>query len=232
MIDKPLIITEGKTDIKYIKAALKSLHRYYPELIENKGKEKFEYKVSFLRRKKFFADYLLFTQDGADTMCNIASYFDDKNKSGNVPKYYNYFSRFGFRPNYPVIMIFDHEISENKKHSKPLKKFIDKNGLKDRKAELENNLYLRIYKDRSLYIATNQLIDPKEECEIEDLFDDQTLNTVINGKTFSRKESGDQYYGKEIFSEYILNNYKKIDFSNFRNLLDVITDIIREYCRK
>ena len=30
--EKPVIVTEGKTDIKYIKAALKNLYTEYPEL--------------------------------------------------------------------------------------------------------------------------------------------------------------------------------------------------------
>ena len=37
--DKPLIVTEGKTDIRYIKSALKNLYKDYPKLICKKGDE-------------------------------------------------------------------------------------------------------------------------------------------------------------------------------------------------
>ena len=46
-MDKPLIVTEGKTDVRYIKAALRSLYADYPELIEKDAKGKLIYKVNF-----------------------------------------------------------------------------------------------------------------------------------------------------------------------------------------
>lgn len=44
-----IIATEGKTDIRYIKAALKNLYEEYPELIE-KNDNQFLFKISFLNR--------------------------------------------------------------------------------------------------------------------------------------------------------------------------------------
>ena len=52
MNSKPLVVTEGKTDIIYIKCALKKLYKDYPYLIEKKSDGKFEFKVSFLKRSK------------------------------------------------------------------------------------------------------------------------------------------------------------------------------------
>ena len=93
---------------------------------------------------------------------------------------------------------------------------------------LETNLFTSI-DEAKLYLITNPLIANKEECEIEDLFSAQTLNHVISGKTFSRQKDYDinKHFGKEIFSKYIASNYKSIDFSNFRKLLDLIVQIIK-----
>lgn len=43
---KPLIVTEGKTDILYLKSALRKLYLQYPHLVEKKGEE-WIYHVSF-----------------------------------------------------------------------------------------------------------------------------------------------------------------------------------------
>ena len=48
-LDKPLIITEGKTDVKYLKSALKKLYKDYPELVEKNTDGTFNFKISFLR---------------------------------------------------------------------------------------------------------------------------------------------------------------------------------------
>ncbi|WP_181876391.1 hypothetical protein [Staphylococcus aureus] len=45
---KPLILTEGKTDILYIKAALKKYYKAYPELIEKIGEMSSIIKFLFL----------------------------------------------------------------------------------------------------------------------------------------------------------------------------------------
>lgn len=53
----------------------------------------------------------------------------------------------------------------------------------------------------------------------------------INGKKFCRKDNYDieKYYGKEIFSQYILSNYEEIDFSGFRPLLDTLNFVVTSY---
>ena len=42
----PLIITEGKTDSRYIKAALKNLYTRYPLLIKKKNETEFELQIN------------------------------------------------------------------------------------------------------------------------------------------------------------------------------------------
>lgn len=92
-------------------------------------------------------------------------------------------------------------------------------------------MFSKIADQPNVYILTNQITGDKTECEIEDLFDEETLNLEINGRTFSRKdENKEKYYNKNIFSNYISLNYRKIDFTNFRPLLDNINRIVKN-CR-
>ena len=50
--EKLLIVTEGKTDVLYIKAALKNLYVHYPRLIEKDSDGNFIFKISFFKRTK------------------------------------------------------------------------------------------------------------------------------------------------------------------------------------
>ena len=86
MNQKPLIVTEGKTDILYIKAALKNLYNDYPSLII-KEENKFIFKVSFLKRTKLLKYYLNLALDGADTIMNIYNHFVDA-YSSNVSSFF------------------------------------------------------------------------------------------------------------------------------------------------
>ncbi|WP_175393447.1 reverse transcriptase domain-containing protein [Metamycoplasma phocicerebrale] len=55
---KPIIITEGKTDILYIKAALKKFYEKYPNIIQKNLNGTFSYKVKFLAKEnKQFSNY-------------------------------------------------------------------------------------------------------------------------------------------------------------------------------
>lgn len=83
----------------------------------------------------------------------------------------------------------------------------------------------------NLYILTNPKICGLQNTEIENLFTEETLKTNINGKTLSLKNdyNVDKYYGKEIFSKFILKNYSTIDFSNFVPMLDALNNIVLNY---
>ena len=66
--DTPVIVTEGKTDIRYIKAALKSLYNKYPRLIQKDAEGTFVYKFSFFKRTKRWKYFFGISLDGAMRM--------------------------------------------------------------------------------------------------------------------------------------------------------------------
>ena len=224
--ERPMIVTEGKTDILYIKAALKSFYKEYPELIEKRKDGTFDFKIDFLRRSEKLKYFFGLTADGADSMKNLYNYFSDMNNN-SFPNYAEYFGeKMKCAPLHPTILIFDNEL-EGK--DKPLKKFTDHIKMQDRKESLKRDLAMHI--SGSLFIATLKLPEGKKEAEAEDMFAPSVLEHEIRGKRFSRSDEYDKskFYGKNDFAQYVFFNYKEIDFSGFRPMLDSILMIKRKY---
>lgn len=220
----PLIMTEGKTDVRYLKAALMNLHDKYPALIEMDDMGKFVFKVKFFQRSKRWKYFFGISLDGGDAMKVLYRYFTGKK---GATDYFSYFQRISGREQLsPVVLLYDNE-TESKK---PLKAFLSEDaGITDiQKQELKKNLFLKLLPDSKLFLLTNPLTTGKTECEIEDLFAPDLLGLVLGGKTFSRKDKPDKdkHYGKDIFSEYVLANYQSIDFRGFIPLLDALNSIV------
>jgi RNA-directed DNA polymerase len=224
--DKPIIITEGKTDVAYLKAALRKLYASYPRLISKSKGSGFNFKVTFLKRTDRLAHLFGFFQDGADAMKNIYNYYTGTGKNG-LPNYLEYFTKLSSsKPKCPVILLFDNELISNK----PLKTF--SNYIKKQCAnigDLPQELGINIMSN--LFLHTNPLVKGMGECELEDLFDDKTLAHTIGGKRFSREDDYEKsrFYGKYLFSKYISSKYKNIDFTNFIPLLNKINDTVENY---
>lgn len=223
---KPLIITEGKTDILYIKAALKNLHSQYPELITQNVDGSFEYKVSFLKRSTRLNFFLGIAPDGADTMKNIYNFYVSSN---NQPNYYKMLLKISNRPPHNVaLMIFDNETSSGK-IKKPLAQFINHAKLRDKEELLMKNLMIKL--QSNLFLLTTPLVNESKESDMEDLFDPKTLSVQIQGKKFTKEHKYDtsKYFGKEILSKYIISNYQHINFDKFTPILDNIQKAIKSY---
>lgn len=224
--DKPLIITEGKTDKRYIKAALMANYKKFPDLIQ-KTETGFQFKISFLHRSKRLSFFFGLTVDGGCSMRELFRCYTGEFDTLNLYEQFREISNIP--PANPVIMLYDNE-QENK--DRPLKQLISNNDtgkyLKLNNKKLDNPLYRNI--KGNLFVLTIPL-NEKHEAEIEDLFLDQTLNHKINNKPFSREDKVDRKaaYDKNQFSEYILSNYRNIDFSKFIPLLHDIEKIIEEY---
>ena len=225
--EKPLIVTEGKTDIRYLKAALRKLWMHYPELITKESGGRFKYKIAFLRKTKRLSYFMEIAQDGANAMRNIYNYFSEENNR-DFPNFYTMFAEIR-TPSHqqPVVLLFDNETQTKR----PLKYFMDyaKINAED-KANLQATLFLRLRPLSNLYLLTNPLVENRAECEIEYLFTSEARAQIIGGKQLCLKDDFDiqKFYGKEIFSQYISQNYTQIDFNGFRPLLDALVKIVGE----
>ncbi|MDP9699503.1 hypothetical protein J2T16_002404 [Paenibacillus intestini] len=222
---KPLIVTEGKTDIVYLKSALKKLYEEYPNLITKKSNGKFEFKIDFLNKTKKLKHFMGI-QDGGTALKNIYDFFGSQKPDINFLRYFKKTSNT--LPVHPVILMFDNEIHSGDK--KPIGNFLKHTKLNEKKREdLNHNNFVDIIDN--LYLLTIPLIGDKSECDIEDLFDDSVLSHEIDGKKFTKKDNYDIriHYGKEIFSKHILRNYSSINFTNFKSTLDNIDNIINTY---
>ncbi|WP_117283189.1 retron Ec67 family RNA-directed DNA polymerase/endonuclease [Streptococcus intermedius] len=248
--DRPTIVTEGKTDPLYIKAALKKLYQDYPELIEKDGND-FIFKIEFLNHTNTI-EYLFNVPEGGEGFKYWYNYFSNQIPSNFFkqrfptnndrkdiykelyPNYIEFFSNLTLRnPKNSTIFLFDNEPSGN-----PLFKFV--NYAKDLQVE-SNNLdqirgtaFKRITKKGSLYIMAAPLLpnmNGGNSSDIEDLILSKNTAPILKGKTFS-KNGGSSHYGKEIFSKHVLKNYKQYDFSEFVPLLDGIRDNILDYKNK
>ena len=222
---KPLIVVEGKTDIIYLKAALKKMHLDYPNLVTQNSDGTFDYKISFLNKTKRLGYFLGINQDGADGLKNIYNFYTSKN---NFPNYLSYFKKISSNsPSNPVILIFDNEMKSGKQ--KPIRKFLSHIQINDKnKKELTDRYMVKIIDN--LYLLTVPLIKEKDECDIEDLFDENTLSKKIKGREFTKADKYDtsKYYGKDIFSKYIFSNYMDINFDEFKPMLDNINTILEK----
>ena len=222
-INHPLIITEGKTDQKYIISALKKYYLEYPSLICKDDSDVFNTSFAFLKRNKTINSLMGIAHDGADALNNIYNYHSGNKKFPNYSKYFNTLSKSTLCT--PIIIILDNELNVNK----PLKKFINNCNLSQQHInELNKNLYLKLPKTNNVYLITLRLIEDKKEIEMEDLFKTKFIeNLRIAGKSFDKEcKDTNKSFGKAVLANYVNNNYKNIDFDNFKSLLNVINTII------
>ena len=160
----PLIATEGKTDVVYIKAALKKLYKDYPELVLYHDNV-FEYKVAFLKRSKRLRDFLNISEDGADALGKIYACYSKNGGGPKMPLYMDMFEKLrGKTPANAVMLLFDNELRD--KENKPIKKFCKDKGIKGEDKEklsehnyvsLKSNLYLMVTplaKDKESFLYT------------------------------------------------------------------------------
>lgn len=215
---KPTIVTEGKTDILHIKASLMKYYDKYPKLITMNEDGTFKFNINFLHKTNRLKYFLGISLDGADTMKNIWNYYTGKNSYFNIFEYIKKkCSTDSLSKINPVILLFDNE--QNTK--RPLNEFLKYTNIHLEPDTISRKLIA------NLFLQTIPLIDNSAECEIEDLYLKELLETPIYGKKFCKNADDDseEYVGKHIFSLYVIKHYKEINFNNFISLLDSINDI-------
>ena len=219
-LEKPLIVTEGKTDPMYLRPAIRKLTKYHPRLGEVVD-GKFSSAVRFLRYSG--TTDRIFELGGADKFPQFIS------------KYEREMDLFKFKPlAHPVIILIDNDDGANEVFK--IKTVKDRHKISYGTTEpfyyLHENLYLVKTPEN---IVNSQ---PSKSC-IEHLFEPKLLKTCIDGKTFglSKKHNTDKKhnkdsntYSKTVFAKkVVIPNADKIDFSKFGKLLDRIVAVLDDY---
>ncbi len=203
-IKRPLIICEGKTDIVYLKCALKQLEKEYRELVHKKD-DRLEFKIGFLNLSKNLKNVFAISggTPGLKSLMDI---------------YQTYMKPFkGQGKKHPVIMLIDND-SGSKEINKKLKV---NNPTKPFYCFIEN-----------LYVVHIPSRSGAKETAIEDLFDKKALETKVDGKIFNRKEKIDPKteYGKIVFAEKVVKaNQNTINFDGFKAILNRFKGVIEDY---
>jgi len=210
-IEKPLIICEGKTDIIYLKCALKKLKNEYGEFIQEKDDGGVDFKIGFLNMSKSLTDVFDISTGTSGLLYLINMY--EKNMKGFI----------GEGRKHPVIILVDNDDGASKIKSRI------KNNLNNHDSVMAKKYYNFI---DNLYIM---FAPDVKKGAIEDLFDAKTLSTKLHGKTFNREKkiNTKTEYGKIVFAEKVIKaKQKEINFDDFKSVFDKFKSIVKEYGKK
>ena len=159
-LEKPLILTEGKTDPTYLRAAMKKLSNQYPQLGTFED-EKFSSKVNFLKCSNMLGK-MLDLRGGALNLSKL------------IHPYETNLEGFRFKLlHYPVIILIDNDDGATPIFNTIKNDFDISISHKTTESfyHLHHNLYL---------VKTPEGSSPKEPMsDIEDLFDEEWLKTKI-----------------------------------------------------
>lgn len=215
---KPTILTEGKTDITYLRVALDSLSANYPNLIGNKkmgNKTVRDYGVKFFKNTTK-SKYFLNLDGGASHLKDFIVGYEKKTDAFKI-----------IANQKPVIIVLDNDSGSGGSNG-IFQTLIGKAfpNITLSKDELRNQKWTWVTKN--LYLIFTPL-NGLNDSSMEDLFHSSVLQTTLGGKVFNRTNAKckDNEYGKEFFATgVVLKQRKTINFSNFNYIFESITEII------
>ena len=210
-LDKPIILTEGKTDQVYLRLAIKRLRKYHPCLGEFTNGI-FHYAVGFLNHTETVKKVL-----------NLGG--GTGNLSQFVSQYKKNTGSFKHRPfEFPVILLID-----NDDGATPIFATVKEN-LKKEVSHVTTDLFYHLC--TNLYLVKTPEIGPCSLSKIEDLFSPRILSTKIGSKSFnlSNEDPSDQFFGKNVFAQKVVKPLaNERDFLGFETLLDRILAVMSDY---
>ena len=250
--DSSIILTEGKTDVSYIKLALKKYAANYPQLISLQGHNKFNYSISFLnhpqsnikntryhkKKKQINTNqmshripfFIGISEDGGNAYNHFLKYYSESVNSKQFPNYPKYFiSDLGKIYSKKVIVLLDNE----KDNGSPLQCFISKceTFKLKRKKDIIKDLNTQGYSHikYNLFLLTIPFKNSSnEDCTIENLLDSKEISTLsLKGKRFSKDNTLNttNSFGKQALLTQVLSSNNNFDLSGFIPLLDKIVKI-------
>lgn len=208
-IDRPRLMCEGKTDNVYIRSAIRVLKAKYPKLYDVPAGN---LKVGFFRHSERSETVQSISTGAASMKSLIATYLHRTQK-------------FKQPVGFPVIVIVDNDNATNE-----IWKFLSKQLSKP-----ITGVEPFIHVVSNLYVVPIPKIK-LPETEIEDLFPDVLLNTVIDGRQFDRtnkEKDGTKWYGKADFANKVVAvQTDPALFVGFEALLDRIVMVLDDFSAK
>lgn len=207
-LEKPLILCEGKTDIIYLKCAIKQLTK--------KDLYKFPHDIDLFSHTDRVREVMRI-KDGASAFKNFIQYYEDT-------------TSFKFQDRrHPVVVLLD-----NDKEAQGVVNYI--NGTKKYKKEnvvYDQNFNFSYHATSNLHVVLLP-IEPNKDKKIEDLFDSLVTDTVLDGKTFSAENGNNfdsnRHYSKTVFAYKVVRpQQENIDFTKFQEVLELIAKVIENY---
>lgn len=211
-LEKPLIICEGKTDVAYLKMAIKQLKKESNYLIPHQ------------------IDFFHFT----DRICEAMPI---STGTTALKKFIlNYKKNIAFTkltPRNPVIVLLDNDHEAGDVITTLEKKFKNPDVIYKRD---ENFIYSVTENLYVVLLPTEKQQTQKEQKNIiiEDFFDQSVLETKLREKIFSPENGkgfdSQRHYSKHVLAESIIRpNQDKINFSRFKAILGLMMDVIGQY---
>ncbi|MGC0075830.1 retron Ec67 family RNA-directed DNA polymerase/endonuclease, partial [Ralstonia pseudosolanacearum] len=200
---EPVIVCEGKTDNVYLRCAIRSLAVGYPGLIDNVSAPP-KFKIRFFKYAETRTGHITDLTGGVGGICKLLkNYHEDVHDWFKAPV-----SRF------PVIVLIDNDAGAHSIYEAIAG--ITKRTKPEGRADF-------IHVTSNLYVVPTPFGPNKAHTAIEDFFDEITLATVLNGKTFNRKnksDDSDKFYGKGAFArDVVAKQASTIDFTKFQAIL-------------
>ncbi len=214
--EAPLIMCEGKTDIIYLKCAIKQLSK--GKVYNPPGK------VNFFRHT-IRVNKVMRLHEGSSSLKNFIEFYEKE-------------TNFRYKPQqHPVIILID-----NDSGAAPIYSYLNQLNSPSksyRKKDKQQNVTSSVSGDMPFYwVKENLYIVPTpklggRDSKIEDFFDAELLQIQLDGKKFNlnNTQSGDNgEHGKHIFATRIVQpNQATINFNKFQLILSNITAAIEDY---
>lgn len=210
---KPLVITEGKTDPVYLKAAVERQVKFHPRLGAFDGKA-FKHNVRFMKFTSTIHDVLQLGNGVDDLKFMILNYAE-------VAKKFK-----GLKLSRPVILLID-----NDKGTKDIFAVVRQKAPIHSEISLKTtDKFYRIV--HNLYVVKTPEIGKAGTSCIEDLFEPAVRAEKINGLIFDPDKKNEEKgkYGKQWFAEKVVRPKKAtINFDGFDSLLERIVAVMDDY---
>lgn len=214
----PTILTEGKTDNIYLKAAIHRLAGLYPTLaLEKNGNSPYKLLTRFFEYNER-TKYLLELYGGADYLKDFVIQYNQHFRYYKAPK-----------PENPVIIFVDNDTGP-----KDLIHYVNKiqgkgiypSGVTDVRA----SEFVHIF--HNLYLVLTPQFPGFNGTDIEHFFTDKDRLRTYKGLCFNTvlKRDPDKDLSKDAFATHIvLAKKNEIDFDGFKSLLDRLVKVIKHY---